>query len=82
MAYEFIDPKDAPPAPPKPGSGRAQEFIELIESLPKNKVAKITPESDQSIRGIKVSVGRIANKRDIKIRSWDDQEFVYVKREA
>lgn len=82
MAIKLIDPDKAPPAPPRTGASRSQEFIELVESLPENKVAEITPEEGQSIRGIKVSIGRIANKREIKVRTWDANDKVYVKREA
>ena len=81
MSIEFLDIKDAPEPPAKPSSKRAAEFIEMVENLPKNKVAKISPKEDQSLRGIKVSVGRIASNRSIKVRTWDDGTHVYVRRE-
>lgn len=80
MPYKFVDEKDAPPAPKKTGSSKAKMFIELIETLPEGKVAEIDPEEGQSVRGIKVSVGRVASTRGITIQSWDSDGKVYVKK--
>jgi hypothetical protein len=80
MAIKLIDPDKAPTPPAHKGAGKAQAFIELIESLPADKVAEITPEDGQTVRGIKVSIGRIASARKIEIQSWDSEGKVYLKK--
>jgi hypothetical protein len=80
LPFKYIDPDKAPDPPAKKTTGKASEYIEMIENLPEDKVAEVVPDEGQSLRGIKVSVGRIASKRGLKIQSWDDGTKVYVKR--
>lgn len=69
------------PKPAAPVSQVAQEVRAALEPLGKDEVLKIAPDAGKSIRGLKVSIGRIASNAGIKIRSWSDDEYVYVTKE-
>ena len=79
MNIEVIKAADAP-APPKKVSKVAQEIVLALQGLKKDEVLKIAPEADKSIRGLKTSVGRVSSNAGIKIESYDDGQFVYVKK--
>ena len=81
MGYEYIEEKDAP-NPPKPVNKSTAKFLEILEGLEKRKVAKVEPEPGQSLRGMKVSFGRLASNRGMNITTWsvEGDDHLYVKR--
>lgn len=76
---EYIKESEAPQAP-KPMSKKAQDVLDVISGIKAGQVAKITPDEGQSLRGLKVSYGRVASNRGIKIQTWDDGQYLYVKK--
>jgi len=78
---EYIAEKDAP-APPKPLSKSAAETLRIIQSIPEGKVAKVTPDEGQTLRGLKTSFSRVASSRNVKIQTWslEGDNFIYVKK--
>ncbi len=80
MAVKYLDPDKAPAPPPKQGPSRADYFRQLLTDLPDDKVAEVTPEADQSIRGMKVSIGRVASGMGWSVRTWDADGKVYIQK--
>ncbi len=78
MRYEIIDEKDAP-KPPKAVSKSAREVLELINSLKPGKVARVSPQEGQTVRGVKTSISRVASNNQKKIEVWSIDETVYIK---
>lgn len=76
---ETIKASDAPP-PPKKASKPATEFLNAFHSLKKDEVLKMVPDEGKSLRGLKMSVGRITSKEGIKVVSWDDGQALYLRR--
>jgi hypothetical protein len=79
MNIEVIKATEAP-VPPKKVSKVAQEVVLALQALKKDEVLKISPEADKSIRGLKTSIGRISSNAGIKVESYDEGGFVYVKK--
>ena len=79
MEVEFIREQDAPKRP-RPVSKTAAEILAVLNRLKDGQVAKVTPSDDRSIRGLKTSFGRVASNHGIKVTSWDDGTYLYVKR--
>ena len=78
MKYEIIDAKDAPAAPAKQ-SKAAAEAESIIKQLGKGKVAQLEPEEGQTIRGLRVALGRSAKGAGVKLQTWDADGLLYVK---
>lgn len=78
MNYELIDERDAP-KPPKALSKSARAALEVIKSLKPGKVARVTPQDNQSVRGIKTSLSRVATNNEKKVEVWSIDEVVYIK---
>ena len=76
--YEIIDAKDAPALPAKK-SNAAEEAESIIKQLGKGKVAKVEPDPEQTIRGLRVSLGRSAKAAGIGLQTWDADGVLYVK---
>ena len=79
MEVEYIREQDAP-KPPRPVSKTAAEILGILNRLKEGQVAKVTPSDDRSIRGLKTSFGRVASNHGLKVTSWDDGAYLYVKR--
>jgi hypothetical protein len=75
---EIVDAKDAPP-PPRPMTKTAQESLAILNQLSKGKVARVTPDEGQTIRGLKASLGRFAKNQGIKAETWDVDGVLYVR---
>lgn len=85
MPYKIVDAEDAPEAPKKTQVSKSVKYFrEILESLDPGKVAIIEPEGEQTPRGIRISVGRIASGMGLKVTSWslDGAPEVYVKRDS
>ena len=78
MNYQFIDAKDAPAAPAKK-SKAAEEADSIVQQLGKGKVAQLEPEDGQTIRGLRVALGRAAKGAGVKLQTWDVGGYLYVK---
>lgn len=81
MKVEYVDVSEMP-QPKNAGFKNRQQLIDVIENLPDDKAVKITPDKGKSIRGLKVSVGRIASARNIEIQTEtsEDGKILYVKK--
>jgi len=77
---ETIKASDAPP-PPKKLSKIAGEFQAALNALKKDEVLRLAPDEGKSIRGLKTSVGRMSSSAGIKVTSYDDGQFVYVRKD-
>lgn len=87
MPYKIVPEDKVPKAPASSAPSRARYFHRLLEELPVGKVVTIVePEDDQTIRGIKISIGRVAHSLDFKVLCWDNADKdkaateVYVKK--
>ena len=78
MKYEIINEKDAPTAP-KAQSQSAAEAADIVSRLKKGKVARIEPEHPQTIRSLRVNLGRSAKAAGISLQTWDVDGILYVK---
>lgn len=78
MKYEFINEKDAPVAPAKK-SHTAIEAENILKQLGKGKVAKVEPDDGQTLRGLRVGLGRAAKGAGVKLQTWDEDGILYVK---
>ena len=78
MKYQIIDAKDAPAVPGKT-SKAAAEAESIIKQLGKGKVARVEPEEGQTIRGLRVALGRVAKSEGLKLQTWDADGVLYVK---
>lgn len=79
VMFETMKASEAP-EPPRKRSQFASELIAAVAGLGDDEVLRLTPEPDKSIRGIKTGIGRVAAKEGMKLTSYDDGEFVYVKK--
>ena len=77
MKVKMIDATEAPDAKP-PLNKMRQEVAELVMSLEPGKVAVITPEKDQSLRGLKSSFTRAGNREGKKLKVYDHDGKLYV----
>lgn len=77
MKVEIINEKDAPAAPAKK-SAAAIEAESIVKQLGKGKVAKIEPDDGQTIRGLRVALGRAAKGAGVKLQTWDVDGLLYV----
>ncbi len=82
MKATLVKEVDAP-QPPKQASKIAIEVMEVLDSIKPGMVAKIEAEEGQTLRGLKVTFGRVASNKGIKIQSWDAPEggAIFVKKE-
>ncbi len=78
MKYRIIDASDAPGAS-KPVNKLRQAVTELVLSLEDGKAAVITPDREESIRGLKSTITRAGNREGKKVRVWDVDGKVYVR---
>jgi hypothetical protein len=78
MKYAIIDAKDAPAVPAKK-SKAAEEAERIIKQLGKGKVAKVEPDEGQTMRGLRVALGRVAKSEGVKLQTWDTDGYLYVK---
>lgn len=79
MEWEIIAEKDAP-KPPKPLSKATAETVRMLNSLKDGQVGKVRPAEGKSVRGLKTGLGRVASGQGLKIQTWDQDGFVYVKK--
>ncbi len=77
---EYIPVSAAPPRPSKQSkaSKRAEFSRTVIRGLDSGFVAELTPEFDESTRGLRVSLAHAGRQTDIKIRTWEFDGRVYV----
>jgi hypothetical protein len=78
VKYDIINEKDAPAAPAK----RSDAIIEaesIVKQLGKGKVAKVEPDDAQTLRGLRVGLGRAAKEAGVKLQTWDAEGVLYVK---
>lgn len=78
MQFQIIDAKDAPPAPSKT-SGAAEEAASIVRQLKRGNVARIEPEGAQTIRALRVNLGRAANAAGVALITWESDQILYVK---
>ncbi len=81
MRVEMIKEKDAP-KPPKQASKAAREVLKILDQIKPGDVAKVTAEEGQTVRGLKVSFGRVASNHGRKIQTWsvpDEPDVLYIK---
>jgi hypothetical protein len=78
MKYRLIDAADAPSAS-KPVNKLRQAVTEMVLTLEEGKAAVITPEKDESVRGLKSTITRAGNREGRKVRVWDIDGKVYVR---
>ena len=78
VKYDIINEKDAPAAPVKK-SDAAMESESIIKQLGKGKVAKVEPGDGQTLRGLRVGLGRAAKEAGVKLQTWDAKGILYVK---
>jgi len=76
--YTIINEKDAPPAPDKM-SKNAAEAASIVSRLKKGTVARVEPEADQTIRGLRVNLARAAKQSGVRLQTWDVGGILYVK---
>lgn len=78
MRVKMIESAEAPRSG-KPVNKGMTEVTELVLSLEPGKVAMITPEKDQNIRGLKSRFTRAGNREGRKVSVWDVDGRVYVE---
>jgi hypothetical protein len=81
MKSTLVKESDAP-QPPKQASKIAIEVMEVLDSIKPGNVARVEPDEGQTLRGLKVSFGRVASNKGIKVQSWDSPEgdAIFVKK--
>ena len=78
MKVELLDNADVP-TPPRAMSKRAKEAHAIVAQLVSGKTAKVTPDKDQSLRGVKASLSRVATSQGKKVVTYDDGTHVYAR---
>jgi hypothetical protein len=78
MKAELINEQDAP-AKPKQMSKNAKASFAILQALKPGKVQKITPEKGETLRGVKLSLSRVASLNKLKVEVYDDGTNVFVK---
>jgi hypothetical protein len=78
MKVDIIDAKDAPAAPSNI-SAAADEAAAIVRQLKKGNVARVEPEGTQTIRALRVNLGRAAKAAGVKLITWDTDQILYVK---
>lgn len=78
---ETIKLSDAPP-PPQKLSKITSEFQAALTALKKDEVLRLSPDEGKSIRGLKTSIGRMASSAGVKVESYDDGQYVYVRKQG
>lgn len=78
FSFEIIDAADAPPKP-KEMTARARKSLDLLEALTPGKVAKVKV-AKEDLKGTRLSLTRVASINEIKVRVWEDGEFLYIER--
>ncbi len=70
------------PKPPRPMSKSAAQVLDILKGIKDGQVAKVTPSSDQTIRGLKASFARVATGQKVKVQTWsvEGDDAVYVKK--
>lgn len=76
---ETIKASEAPGVPRKQ-SAYANELVSAINSLRKDEVLRVSPDTEKSLRGVKTGIGRITKSAGVKVTVWDDGEVVYISR--
>jgi len=79
MDATYIDANKAPRPLKKPTTKRGQVSQQLITGLTKGKVLQVPVRSDQTPRGIKVSLVRAAKSLNKSIDIWDIDGIVYAE---
>ena len=78
MKCDIISEKDAP-APPNKQNQNAAEAASIVTQLKRGKVARVEPESPQTIRGLRINLARAAKLSGAKLQTWDVDGILYVK---
>lgn len=78
MKFELINEKDAPSAPAKK-SHTAIEAKNILKQLGKGNDAKVVPGDSQTLRGLRVGLGRASKGAGVKLQTWDTAGILYVK---
>ena len=60
-------------------SKNAKASLALLQALKPGKVQKITPDKGETLRGVKLSLSRVASLNKMKVEVYDDGTHVYVK---
>ncbi|NEL70297.1 hypothetical protein G3V86_24650 [Escherichia coli] len=76
MRIKMIEAAEAPRSG-KPANKGLTEVTELIMTLEAGKVAVITPEKDQSLRGLKSRLTRAGNREGRKVNVWEVEGRIY-----
>jgi len=78
---EYIPEAEAPGIP-KTLSASAMETLRIIHGLKPGTVAKVWPDENQTLRGLKTSFSRIAKGQGIKLEVWslEGDDYIYVKK--
>jgi hypothetical protein len=77
---DYIALSAAPPMPSKNKASAKAEFSRgVVRNLSEGFAAELTPEYDESTRGLRVSLAHAARDTDIKIKTWEFDGRVYVR---
>lgn len=58
---------------------REAEAESIIKHLSKGNVAKVEPDDGQTLRGLRVGLGRAAKETGVTLQMWDADSVLYVK---
>lgn len=81
VKIEVIKASEAPGIPKKQ-SKYATELLAAVNGLRKDEVLKLSPDEGKSLRGLKTGIGRITKPAGVKVTTWADDQFVYVKKDS
>jgi hypothetical protein len=74
-----IKAEQAPPKHKQSVSKMSRDLEAHIAVLGSDEVIQIQPDADQSIRGVKSSLTRTANRVGKKVETWDVDGTVYAR---
>lgn len=77
MATVNIIPVEAAPEAPRKISNKAEFSRGVLRSLTPGFAAELTPEDDETARGLRVSLARASRDLDIKVHSWEFDGRIY-----
>ena len=77
MKYRIVDAATVQPRPSRTAA-RHEVTGKLVRDLTPGKVAAVTPEGAETVRGVKSVMTRAGLRNDRPVRCWDADGVVYV----
>jgi hypothetical protein len=79
LKYELIDAATAPPKPATAQNKRQMTVQTIVMELVPGKAARVQLEGNETAKGVKASITRMARRLGKSVNVWDAQGAVYAE---